>query len=78
VLRELPWTNVTVAIPAFLTMVTMPFTYSITNGIGAGFVSYTVLRLLGGGPRDVGWLMIVSSAAFVVYFAIAPLSRLFM
>jgi len=76
VLRELPWNNVAVAIPAFLTMVTMPFTYSITNGIGAGFVSYTVLRLVGGGARDVHWLMLLSSVAFVLYFAIEPLSRL--
>jgi AGZA family xanthine/uracil permease-like MFS transporter len=57
-------------------MVTMPFTYSITNGIGAGFVSYTVLRLVGGGARDVHWLMLLSSVAFVLYFAIEPLSRL--
>ncbi|MBA2529432.1 MAG: NCS2 family permease [Euzebyales bacterium] len=76
VTRELEWDDYTVAIPAFLTMVTMPFTYSITDGIGAGFVSYTVIKLATGRFRDVHWMMAVASVAFVVYFAIAPLSRL--
>ncbi len=42
----------------------------------ASTVAYTVLRLVGGGARDVHWLLLVSSAAFVLYFAIEPLSRL--
>ncbi len=77
VVRELPWDDYSVAIPAFLTMVVMPFTYSITEGIGAGFVSYTAIKLLMGRFRDVHWMMALSSLAFVVYFAIDPLSRLF-
>ena len=76
VVRELPWTDYTVAIPAFLTMVVMPFNYSITDGIGWGFVSYTVIKLATGRARDVHWMMALSSLAFVVYFAIDPIRRL--
>ena len=76
VARELPWDDYTVAIPAFLTMVVMPFNYSITDGIGWGFVSYTVIKLVMGRARDVHWMMLVSSAAFIVYFAIDPIRRL--
>ncbi|MDP9405364.1 MAG: NCS2 family permease [Actinomycetota bacterium] len=76
VTRELDWDDPSVAIPAFLTMVTMPFTYSITDGIGAGFVSYTVIKLASGRARDVHWMMALASAAFAAYFAVAPISRL--
>ncbi len=63
-----------IAIPAFLTIVLMPFTYSITNGIGAGFVSYAVLRLATGRVRGVHPLLWVVAVLFVVYFAIAPIT----
>ena len=63
----------TIAIPAFLTIVLMPFTYSITNGIGAGFVSFAVLRLATGRSRGVHPLLWVTAALFVVYFAIGPI-----
>jgi adenine/guanine/hypoxanthine permease len=66
-----------VALPAFLTIVVMPFTYSIANGIGAGFVSYVVLTAASGRAREVHWLMWVVSAAFVGYFAVGPLRGLF-
>ena len=76
VAQELPWRDYAVAIPAFLTMVVMPFTYSITNGIGAGFVAYTILMYAQGRARDVHWMMTLSSAAFLIYFAIDPIRRL--
>ena len=76
VARELPWDDYPIAIPAFLTMVVMPFNYSITDGIGWGFVSYTVIQLALGRIRDVHWMMLLSSAAFVIYFAIDPIRRL--
>lgn len=49
----------------------MPFTYSITNGIGAGFVAYVVLKALAGRAREVRPLMAGAALAFVVYFVIA-------
>jgi AGZA family xanthine/uracil permease-like MFS transporter len=75
-IAEIPWDDYTLAIPAFLTIVLMPFTFSITNGIGAGFVSYAVLRLTGGRVRDVHPLLWVVAALFVVYFGIEWVDRL--
>ena len=68
--REIPWDDVELALPAFLTIVVMPFTYSITNGIGAGFVSYVFIQLARGRSREVAPMMYVAAGAFVVYFAI--------
>ena len=73
VTRELPWDDFTVALPAFLTMVVMPFTYSITDGIGAGFVTYVLLRFVTGRGREVHWMLLLSALLFVLYFAIEPL-----
>jgi adenine/guanine/hypoxanthine permease len=76
VTRELPWDDYTIAIPAFLEMIVMPFTYSITDGIGWGFISYTVIKLVTGRFREVHWMMAVSALLFVIYFAIDPIRRL--
>jgi AGZA family xanthine/uracil permease-like MFS transporter len=70
VVREIAWDDLEVAIPAFLTIVLMPFTYSITNGIGAGFVSYVFVKLVRGKGADIQPMMYVAAAAFVVYFGI--------
>ena len=73
---EIDWRDVEIAIPAFLTMVLMPFTYSISVGIGAGFVTYVLIKLVVGKVRDVHPLMWIVAALFVVYFAINPISAL--
>jgi adenine/guanine/hypoxanthine permease len=65
---EIAWRDAAIAIPAFLTIVIMPFTYSITNGVGAGFLAYTVIRVLQGKYREVHWLMWIVSAVFAWYF----------
>ncbi|MBO0841484.1 MAG: NCS2 family permease, partial [Sciscionella sp.] len=75
--RNIDFTDFTIALPAFLAMVLMPFTYSITNGVGAGFISYVVLRVAIGRARDIHPLMWGVSAAFAIYFAIEPLRHLF-
>ncbi|WP_436493510.1 NCS2 family permease [Actinokineospora sp. HUAS TT18] len=72
-IREIDFADFTLALPAFLTIVVMPFTYSIANGIGAGFVSYVVLRAVTGKARGVHPLLWVVAAAFVVYFAVGPI-----
>ena len=69
-IRSIPWDDIEVALPAFLTMVIMPFTYSITNGIGAGFVTYVFLKITRGKSNEVAGMMYVAAAAFVVYFGI--------
>ena len=66
--KDIDWSDPGIGIPALLTIVMMPFTYSITNGVGAGFVTYTVIAVLRGRWRDVHPLMYIVSAIFVWYF----------
>ncbi len=66
--REIPFADLEEGFPALLTMTLMPFSYSITNGIGAGFVSYVVIKLVRGRGGAVHPLMYAAAAAFVVYF----------
>ncbi|HTZ45514.1 MAG TPA: NCS2 family permease [Jatrophihabitans sp.] len=75
--RTIDFGALELALPAFLTIVLMPFTYSITNGVGAGFISYVLLQAAVGRARAVHPLMWVVSAFFAVYFAIEPLKNLF-
>jgi len=74
-IRNIDFDDYAIAIPAFLTIVLMPFTYSITNGIGAGFVSYALLKATQGRAREVSPLLWVIAALFVVYFGIDPIER---
>ncbi|MEX0174209.1 NCS2 family permease [Streptomyces sp. LMG1-1-1.1] len=74
--RYIDWSDQEVAIPAFLTIVVMPFTYSITNGIGAGFLAYVVIKAVLGKAREVHWLLWGTAALFAVYFAIEPIEWL--
>ena len=66
--QDIPWKSYEEAIPAFVTLLLMPFTYSITNGIGAGFVVYALLKVASGKVRDVHPLLLLAAAGFVVYF----------
>jgi AGZA family xanthine/uracil permease-like MFS transporter len=66
----------TLVIPAFLTIALMPFTYSITNGIGAGVISYVLLQSATGGRRRIHPLMWLIAVLFLVYFALNPLQQL--
>lgn len=68
------WHDVEIALPAFLTIVLMPLTYSITVGIGAGFVAYVLIKVVLGKLSAVHPLMWVVAALFVVYFAIQPIT----
>jgi AGZA family xanthine/uracil permease-like MFS transporter len=68
--REIPFGDLEEGFPALLTMTLMPFTYSITNGIGAGFIAYTFIKLIRGKARGVHPMMYVAAAAFVLYFAL--------
>jgi len=71
---EISWRDLSIAVPAFLTIILMPFTYSITAGIGAGFIAYVVLAAARkGGARQVHWLMWLVAALFVVYFTLGPI-----
>lgn len=73
--RNIDFTDYGVGIPAFLTMILMPFTFSITNGIGAGFVSWAVIRIAQGRARELHPLFWIVSLLFVAYFAIVPIQE---
>ncbi len=70
---QINWSDFHVALPAFLTIVTMPFTYSIANGIGVGFIAFTLMALFAGKAKEIHWIMWLISALFVVYFAQGPI-----
>ncbi|MFD0511000.1 NCS2 family permease [Streptomyces aureus] len=74
--KHIDWDRYDIAVPAFLTIAVMPFTYSITNGIGVGFLAYVVIKTVVGKAREVHWLLWGASALFLVYFAIDPLEQL--
>lgn len=67
------WKNVEIGIPAFLTIIVMPFTYSIADGIGAGFLAFVLIKLALGKVRAIHPLMWVAAAMFVVYFLLGPI-----
>jgi AGZA family xanthine/uracil permease-like MFS transporter len=71
--RHIDWADPATTVPVFLTMVLMPFTYSITAGIAAGSISYVLIKAAQGKWREPGWLMWVLAAVFLVYFALSPL-----
>jgi AGZA family xanthine/uracil permease-like MFS transporter len=75
VARDIAWDDYEEAIPAFVTMLLMPFTWSITNGIGAGFVTYVVIKVLNGRARQVHWMLYLAAGAFVLYFIVPLLER---
>jgi AGZA family xanthine/uracil permease-like MFS transporter len=76
VVREIPLADIEEGFPALLAMTVMPFSYSITNGIGAGFVAYGFIKLVRGTGARVHPMMWVAILAFVVYFAMPGLKRL--
>jgi AGZA family xanthine/uracil permease-like MFS transporter len=73
-IKEIDFADFSVALPAFLTIVVMPFTYSIANGIGVGFITWVVLRVARGRIREVHPLMWIVAVLFVAYFAVGPIT----
>jgi AGZA family xanthine/uracil permease-like MFS transporter len=67
------FSNLAIGLPVLATMILMPLTYNITNGIGAGFILYTLIRLARGEWRQVHPALYVVSAAFLLYFLRYPL-----
>lgn len=71
--RTIDWSDYEIAIPAFLTIVLMPFTYSISNGIGAGVITFVLIKVVLGKGRQVHPLLYGVAVLFVVYFLRGPL-----
>jgi AGZA family xanthine/uracil permease-like MFS transporter len=76
IVREIRFADIEEGFPALLTLTVMPFTYSITNGIGAGFVAYCFIKLVRGKAAAVRPMMWVAAGAFVVYFVLPGLRGL--
>lgn len=68
---EIDWSDIASAFPAFVTIIGIPFTYSIANGIGFGFISYCIIKVVQGKPKDVKPLMWVAALAFLAAFIFA-------
>ena len=75
--RDIPFGDLEEGFPALLTVTLMPFTYSITDGIGAGFVAYCAVKLLRGKGAEVHGMMYGAAAAFVIYFALPAIRPVF-
>ncbi len=73
-IRKVEWDDLGVAIPAFLTIILMPFTYNISVGIGAGFISHVVIRLVQGRRKEVHPLLLLVSGLFMIYFLTSPIN----
>ncbi len=64
------WEDITEAVPAFLTVIVMPLTVSITEGIAFGFISYSLLKLVTGKGREVHWIIYLFSFLFIIRYLI--------
>lgn len=73
--RFIPWDRSDEAIPAFLTILTLPLTFNISYGIGFGFISYVLIKLARGKPREVHPLLYVAAALFAVAFLVPALQQ---
>jgi adenine/guanine/hypoxanthine permease len=73
---KLDWGDLDLAIPAFLTIVAMPFTYSITNGIGLGFIAYVLIKAGRGKWRELSIPLGIAAAVFLIYFTLHPIESL--
>jgi AGZA family xanthine/uracil permease-like MFS transporter len=67
--REIDWDDVSVGIASFLTLLAIPLTYSIANGIAIGVIAYDALKILKGEGHEAGWLVHALAALFVLRFA---------
>ncbi|MFD8495408.1 NCS2 family permease [Amycolatopsis sp. NPDC059657] len=75
-IRNIPWQETDYTIPVFLTVALIPFTYSITNGVGAGLIAFVLIKTCKGRWREAGWLLTVLAAIFALYFGIDGLKAL--
>jgi AGZA family xanthine/uracil permease-like MFS transporter len=65
---KIDWNDATESVPAFLTMIGIPLSYSIADGLALGFISFPIIKLLSGRGREVGWLTYLLAVVLVLYF----------
>ena len=73
-IKDINWDDLGIAIPAFLTIILMPFTYSISVGIGAGFITHVLIRIFQGRRKEIHPLLLVVSGLFIIYFLSTPIN----
>ena len=73
-ISAIDWHDYGIAIPAFLTMILMPFTYNISVGIGAGFITHVIIRTIQGRRKEVHPLLILVSILFIIFFLSSPIN----
>ena len=71
--RDIGWDDFTEALPAFLTLIVMPLTFSITDGIAFGFISYALLKVVTGRVREAHWLIYLFAVLFVLRYSVPGL-----
>jgi AGZA family xanthine/uracil permease-like MFS transporter len=72
--KNIDWDDLGIGIPAFLTIILMPFSYNISVGIGAGFVTHVVIRYVQGRRKEVHPLLLLVAGLFMVYFLASPIN----
>jgi AGZA family xanthine/uracil permease-like MFS transporter len=77
IVKDIPFGDFEEGFPALMTLVVMPFTYSITNGFGAGFITYAFIKLIRGKAHELHGMMLATAVAFVIYFALPWLRAVF-
>jgi AGZA family xanthine/uracil permease-like MFS transporter len=73
-IKDIDWSDYGIGIPAFLSIILMPFTYNISVGIGVGIISHVVIRLVQGRSKEVHYLLYIVSALFMIYFLQSPIN----
>ncbi|MBX0300027.1 NCS2 family permease [Cryobacterium sp. 1639] len=76
-IRFIDFSEFSIVLPVFLTIIVMPLSYSIANGIGAGFISWVIVRALSGKAREISPLLWVVAVGFLVFFVRGPVEVLF-
>jgi len=75
-IKEMDWSDFSASLPVFLTIIVMPLTYSIANGIGVGFISWVIVRALSGRARGISPLLWIVAIGFLIYFGRGPIELL--
>jgi AGZA family xanthine/uracil permease-like MFS transporter len=68
--QKVCWKDYSESVPAFLTMIGIPLSYSIADGLALGIISYAIIKLFSGKSRDVGWLTYALAVVLVAYFVL--------
>lgn len=72
--KNIEWDDLGIGIPSFLTIILMPFSYNISVGIGAGFVTHVVIRVVQGRSKEIHPLLLLVSGLFMIYFLSSPIN----